>query len=67
MKYKCSDFGKQVKKRLIEINQTQEWLISEIKIDTGLFIDSSYLNRILTGRNNSNKIISSIKKILSME
>lgn len=67
MKYKYSDFGKQVKIRLININKTQEWLISEINKDTGLFIDSSYLNRILTGRNNSNKIISSIKKILSID
>ena len=66
LKHKYSDFGKLVKKQLIEMNQTQEWLITEIKADTRLFIDSSYLNRILTGRNKSEKIINSIKKILSL-
>lgn len=67
MKYSYSDFGKEVKKRLIEIDKTQEWLIAEVRKDTGLFVDSSYLNRILTGRNNSPKIIASIKKTLAME
>lgn len=66
MKYIYSDFGKEVKKKLIEIDKTQEWLIAEVKKDTGLFIDSSYLNRIITGRSNTPKIVASIKKILSI-
>ena len=66
MKNNYSDFGKKVKTKLIEIDKTQEWLIAEVKKDTGLFVDSSYLNRILTGRNNNTKIITSIKKILML-
>ena len=67
MKYIFSDFGKEVKKKLIEIDKTQEWLIAEIRKDTDLFVDSSYLNRILTGRSNTPKIVASIKKILSLK
>ena len=65
-KYGFSDFGKTVKKRLIDLDKSQKWLISQLNQDTGLFVDSSYLNRILTGRCNSEKIIASISKILGL-
>lgn len=65
-KYGFTDFGKTVKKRLIDLDTSQEWLISQLNQDTGLFVDSSYLNRILTGRCNSEKIIASISKILGL-
>ena len=35
--------------------------------DTGLKVDDAYLSNILSGRRKSEKIISSIKKILEME
>lgn len=66
LKYGFTEFGKEVKKRLIDLDTSQEWLISQINRDTGLFVDSSYLNRILTGRCNSEKIIASISKILDL-
>lgn len=65
-KYSFTDFGKTVKKRLIDLDKSQEWLISQLNRDTGLFVNSSYLNRILTGRCNSEKIIASISKILDL-
>ncbi len=65
-KYGFTDFGKTVKKRLIDLDTSQAWLISQLNQDTGLFVDSSYLNRILTGRCNSEKIIASISKILDL-
>lgn len=65
-KYGFTEFGKEVKKRLIDLDTSQEWLISQINRDTGLFVDSSYLNRILTRRCNSEKIIASISKILDL-
>jgi hypothetical protein len=49
-KTNVSDFGKQVKIRLIELGQTQEWLIDKVKEQTGDFFDSSYLHRILSGK-----------------
>lgn len=47
---KTSDFGKAVKIRLIEMEQTQEWLIERVKEITGDYFDSSYLHRILSGK-----------------
>lgn len=42
-KYGFTEFGKDVKKRLIDLDTSQEWLISQLNRDTGLFVDSSYL------------------------
>lgn len=47
---KTSDFGKAVKIRLVELEQTQEWLITQVQERTGDYFDSSYLSRILTGK-----------------
>lgn len=44
-----TDYGKKIKVRLAELDRTQEWLISEVKKKKSGFIDSSYLNRIMTG------------------
>ncbi len=60
------NLGREIKKRLIDLNKTQEWLIAEVKADTGLFFDSSYLYKILTGKLATPKIITSIKKILGI-
>ena len=46
---KVCDFGKEIKKRLVDINQTQEWLITEVSQDTGKYFDGGYLQRILRG------------------
>ena len=62
-----SGFGKQVKKKLIDIDCDQNWLIDQVKERTGLFFDSSYLRRILTGERTSQKIISAICDILDLK
>ena len=43
-------FGKAVKIRLIEMEKTQNWLIEQVKAQTGDYFDGSYLHRILTGK-----------------
>lgn len=63
---KLCDFGKEVKKKLIDIDQTQEWLCHEVNSDTGLFIDSSYMSKVLTGKLSTPSIVSSIKRILKI-
>lgn len=60
-------FGKMVKKRLIETDQKQEWLIREIREHTGLYFDTSYMHKILTGKNTNQKIVSAICEILCIE
>ena len=66
MKNKLTELGKKIKYALIERDKTQEWLISEVKKKTGLYFDSSYLNKILTGKNENEKVIFAIKEILAL-
>lgn len=60
------EFGKEIKIRLIELNQTQKWLIDAVKDKTGMYFDSSYLHRIATGANHNPKIVEAIKEILDI-
>lgn len=62
-----SEFGKAVKKRLIDLDKNQNWLIREVKAETGMFIDSSYLQKIMSGDRNPQKMIGAICKILEIE
>jgi hypothetical protein len=59
-----TDFGVDVKRKLIDIDRPQSWLIEKIKNETNLYVDSSVLNKVLTGRLNSKKIINAINNIL---
>lgn len=61
-----SAFGKSVKIRLIEIERSQEWLIEQVKEKTGLFFDSFYLWRILSGASTNPKIMAAIREILDL-
>ena len=63
----AADFKKTVKKKLIDLDRTQEWLQSEITKRTGLYIDSSYFSKIMRGENKSPKIVTAIKEILELE
>lgn len=59
-------FGKETKKRLVDINKSQTWLIEQIEHSTGLKCDSSYLYKILTGQRKAPKIVSAICEILDL-
>lgn len=62
-----SDFGKTIKKRLIDMNKNQVWLIEQVREETGLYFDGSYLYKISTGRLNTPSIVGAIRKILDIE
>lgn len=62
-----TDFGKTVKKKLIDFERSQQWLIERVKAQTGLYFDGSYLYKILIGRAASPKIVKAICEILSIE
>lgn len=59
-----TEFGKKIKVALIERGQTQNWLIEEMRKDTGMYVDTSALHRIMTGKLNSSRLTASIRKIL---
>ena len=64
---KVCEFGKEIKKKLVDLDQTQDWLIEQVRADTGLFFVSSYMHKILTGKLQTPKIIESISKILEID
>ena len=59
-------FGKATKKALVDIERTQEWLMNEVVSRTGLFLDSGYLYKILTGQRSAPKIVQAIQEILDL-
>lgn len=63
---KTSDFGKEVKIRLVEMEKTQAWLIEQVKEKTGLYFDDSYLWKINAGVIATPSIVTAIRDILGM-
>jgi len=61
-----TEYGKEIKKRLIDLDKPQKWLIDEIQKETGLFFDSSYLAKILNGSKSNPKIADAINRILDI-
>lgn len=63
---KQTDFGKEVKKKLIDIDRNQTWLIEKVKEKTGLYFDSSYLCKILNGTLKTTSITTAICEVLDI-
>lgn len=62
-----SEFGKSVKKKLVDLDQTQKWLMEKIAEKTGLYIDGFYLHKILSGQRHPPEIINAICEILEIQ
>ena len=62
-----SGFELEVKMKLLQRGMKQTELIQAVQSDTGLFLDDSYLYKILRGERKPEKIIQSICKILEIE
>lgn len=63
---KTTPFGKEVKKRLVDLEQKQAWLIDRVAEKTGLYFDGSYLHKVMTGQLNTPKIVEAIREILDI-
>ncbi len=59
-------FGKEIGKKLIDIEKTQNWLIESVRQKTGLYFDDSYLYKVKTGQLSSPKIVQAIREILDI-
>lgn len=59
-------FGKEVKKRLVDIDCNQAWLVENVRKETGQFFDGGYLQKILTGQHNAPKIVQAIRTVLDL-
>lgn len=64
---KFSDFGLCVKTKLLQIGKDQKWLEEAISKKTGLYVDSGYMYKILTGKRNAPKIVAAICEILNIQ
>ena len=64
--FKLTPFGLCVKTELLRRGKTQTWLQNEVTARTGLFLDDSYIYKILTGQRNANKIVQAIRVILDI-
>lgn len=64
---KFSDFGLSVKTQLLQKGKDQKWLEAAVTEKTGLYMDSGYMYKILTGERNAPRIVEAIKEILKIE
>ncbi len=64
---KTTAFGKKVKKRLVDLEQKQSWLIEQVAEKTGLYFDGSYLHKVMTGQLNTPKVVKAICEILDIQ
>ena len=64
---KFSDFGLRVKVELLRNGKEQKWLEEAVAEKTGLFVDGSYMYKVLTGQRNAPKIVAAIREILNIQ
>lgn len=63
---KFSDFGLCVKTELLRRGKEQKWLEEAVTEKTGLYVDSGYMYKVLTGKRNAPKIVAAIREILEL-
>lgn len=59
-------FGKEIKKKLIDMDRSSNWLINQVSRKTGLYFDTSYMSKIQTGKLNTPSIVQAICEILDI-
>lgn len=64
---KFTDFGLCVKTELLRTGKEQKWLEEAVSEKTGLYVDSGYMYKILTGQRNAPKIVEAICEILNIQ
>lgn len=63
---KFTDFGLAVRTELLRTGKSLKWLQDATTAKTGLYVDNSYMHRILTGKRNAPKVVAAIREILGM-
>ena len=64
---KFTDFGLCVKTELLRQGKEQKWLEEAVAKKTGLYVDSGYMYKVLTGQRNAPKIVEAISEILGIQ
>ena len=63
---KFTAFGLQVKTELLRHGKEQKWLEEKVTEATGLYVDSGYMHKILTGKRAAPKVVQAICEILDI-
>lgn len=63
---KFTPFGLCVKTELLKRGKTQRWLEDQIE-SIGMYMDSGYMYKILTGQRNAPKVVHAIRSILELQ
>lgn len=62
-----TEYGMEIKVRLLKLNKNQNWLIEEVKkLLPNKYLDTSNLYKIMTGEINSKDIQSAINQVLDI-
>ena len=64
---KFSPLGLCIKTELLRTGKSQKWLEEAVTEKTGLFVDSGYMYKILTGQRNAPKVVTAICEILNIK
>ena len=62
-----SDLGLCVKTKLLQMGKSQKWLEEVVSEKTGLYVDSGYMYKILTGQRKAPKIVAAICEVLNIQ
>ena len=62
-----TEYSKKVRKKLIDMDRSQDWLVQQVAEKTGMYFDDGYLSKIFTGKRNPPIIIEAINQILGLE
>ena len=62
-----TEYGQAIEIALIQRKKPKKWLIQELQERTGMFVDGSNLNKIMTGKIKSPKITDAIEEILGVK
>ena len=60
------EYGKKIKRALIDIGKNQKWLVAEVRDRTGLYFDHSYLSKIMSGKYRNAGMVRAIDEILGI-
>lgn len=63
---KFTEFGLCVKTELLRRGKEQKWLEEKVTEVTGLYVDSGYMYKILTGQRAAPKVVQAIREILNI-
>lgn len=65
-KRQLTPMGMEIKVKLLNLDETQEWLIGKAREKTGMYVDSSSLYKFMTGRLHSERLEDAIREILEL-